>query len=133
MQSLEHIANIMPHKANGEHIDFSILLLEATDKISILHSLMTSCDNDISELRKAAEKHDKIKLREVIHRIYPVWEMLSMADRLEILREELKKSNASWNIISHSIREITRIIFDIRANAHREIILLKDEEQDTDS
>lgn len=56
-----------------------------------------------------------------------------MADRLEILREELKKSNASWNIISNSIREITRIIFDIRANAHREIILLNDEEQDTDS
>ena len=95
-----------------------------------MQSLMTSCDNDISELRKAAENHDKIKLREVIHRIYPVWEMLSMADRLEILREELKKSNASWNIISNSIREITRIIFDIRANAHREIILLNDEEQD---
>ena len=53
---LEHIANIMPHKANGEHIDFSILLLEATDKISILQSLKTSCDNDISELRKATEK-----------------------------------------------------------------------------
>lgn len=130
---LEHIANIMPHKANGEHIDFSILLLEATDKISILQSLKTSCDNDISELRKATEKHDKIKLREVIHRIYPVWEMLYMADRLEILREELKKSNTSWDIISNSVREITRIIFDIRANAHREIILLKDEEQDTDS
>lgn len=130
---LEHIANIMPHKANGKHIDFSILLLEATDKISILQSLKTSCDNDISELRKATEKHDKIKLREVIHRIYPVWEMLYMADRLEILREELKKSNTSWDIISNSVREITRIIFDIRANAHREIILLKDEEQDTDS
>ena len=44
-----------------------------------------------------------------------------------------EKSNTSWDIISNSVREITRIIFDIRANLHREIILLKDEEQDTDS
>ena len=130
---LERISNIMPQESTTGHFDFSVLLSGATDKISILQSLMTSCDNDIDELREAVEKHDKIKLRQVIHRVYPVWEMLSMADRLEILREELKKTSTSWNIISNSIREITRIIFDIRANAYREIILLKDEEQDIDS
>ena len=71
-------------------IDFSTMLSEVNDKVKLLCSFIEQSKRDMEELTSAVDDGDREKLREIIHRMQPMWELLQMEDTLLAYRTLLK-------------------------------------------
>lgn len=114
-------------------VDFSLVLSEVNDKHKALLSLISQSEKDREELDAAMKNGDRQKLREITHRMQPMWEFLRMADPLLAYRTLLKDSETS----DKELNEYTRQIIDSTAMlikaAEAEIKRLTNETEDTDS
>lgn len=114
-------------------VDFSPVLSEVSDKHKALLSFISQSEKDREELDAAIKNGDRQKLREITHRMQPMWELLRMEEPLLAYRTLLKDSQTS----DKELNEYTRQIIDgtatlIRA-AEAEIKRLTNETEDTDS
>jgi hypothetical protein len=114
-------------------LDFSMLFSGDNDKMLILKNLVTSCNKDLYELKHVLDSRDKKTLQEILHRIYPVWELLNIHDEIKNVRQDFGNPKASWETLSNHIKRIIEITSDIRFNAQREIIFLTNEAKDINS
>ena len=89
------------HKA-----DFSRILAEVSDKPKTLRSFIFQLEKDRKELDAAMENGDRQKLREITHRMQPMWELLQTEDILLDLRTLLKKDDSSDNELNGLIRKV---------------------------
>lgn len=114
-------------------VDFSLILSEVSDKHKALLSLISQSEKDREELDAAIKNGDRQKLREITHRMQPMWEFLRMAEPLLVYRTLLKDSETS----DKELNEYTRQIIDSTAMlikaAEAEIKRLTNETEDTDS
>lgn len=114
-------------------VDFSLILSEVNDKHIALLSLISQSEKDREELDVAIKNGDRQKLREIIHRMQPMWEFLRMEEPLLAYRTLLKDSKTS----DKELKEYTRQIIDSTATliqaAEAEIKRLTNETEDTDS
>lgn len=113
--------------------DFSMVLSEVSDKHMTLLSFISQSEKDKEELEAAMKAGDRQKLREITHRMQPMWEFLRMEDPLLAYRTLLKDSEAS----DKELNEYTRQIIDNAAMlikaAKAEIERLTNETENTDS
>lgn len=116
-----------------QKVDFSMVLSEVSDKHKTLLSFISQSEKDMEELEAAMRNGDRQKLREITHRMQPMWEFLRMAEPLLAYRTLLKDSEAS----DKELNEYTRQIIDSTAMlikaAEAEIERLTNETEDTDS
>ena len=120
--------------ANGRAEDgsrFATLLSEVTDKPAILDGLADSCRKDIADLESAGD--DTGKLREVLHRMYPIWEMLGMKERLQPFREAANNPDTDAATLRRHTAETVAAIEELINEAVKERRRIADEEKDTDS
>jgi len=114
-------------------VDFSLILSEVNDKHKALLSLISQSEKDREVLDAAVKNGDRQKLREIIHRMQPMWEFLRMEEPLLAYRTLLKDSKTS----DKELKEYTRQIIDSTATliqaAEAEIKRLTNETEDTDS
>ncbi len=114
-------------------VDFSLILSEVSDKHKALLSLISQSEKDREELDVAMRNGDRQKLREITHRMQPMWEFLRMEEPLLAYRTLLKDSGTS----EKELNEYTRLIIDRTATlvkaAEAEIKRLTNETEDTDS
>ena len=114
-------------------VDFSLVLSEVNDKHKALLSLISQSEKDREELDAAMKNGDRHKLREITHRMQPMWEFLRMEEPLLAYRALLKDSKTS----DKELKEYTRQIIDSTAMlikaAEAEIKRLTNETEDTDS
>ena len=117
----------------GRNADFSMVLSEVSDKHKTLLSFISQLEKDKEELEVAMRNGDRQKLREITHRMQPMWEFLRMAEPLLAYRTLLKDSETS----DKELNEYTRQIIDSTAMlikaAEAEIKRLTNETEDTDS
>lgn len=110
-----------------------MILSEVSDKHKALLSLISQSEKDREELDAAIKNGDRQKLREITHRMQPMWEFLRMAEPLLAYRTLLKDSETS----DKELNEYTRQIIDSTAMlikaAEAEIKRLTNETEDTDS
>ncbi|MCS2239626.1 hybrid sensor histidine kinase/response regulator [Phocaeicola dorei] len=131
---LSLLSRIKTDRREGKpEVDFSPVLSEVRDKHKALLSFISQSERDREELDAAIKNGDRQKLREITHRMQPMWELLRMEEPLLAYRTLLKDSETS----DKELNEYTRQIIDgtatlIRA-AEAEIKRLTNETEDTDS
>ena len=130
---LQYLGSIMKGNESDEKTDFSGLLAEVTDKRKVLSKLIEGCEKDVTDLKIAMTSENRESMQNVVHRIMPMWEMLSMKETLQEYRNVLKNPDSDiQTIITHTKQIITRIEH-LMEDARQEMTRTADEEQNTDS
>ena len=129
---LQCLASVTGGNGKDGGTDFSGLLAEVTGKKKVLCKLLESCEKDITDLKIAMTTGKVESMRNVVHRMMPIWEMLSMEKILLAYRKTLKDpSSDNQTILTHTEQIITHIE-RMMCDARKEIERIVDEEKNTD-
>ena len=130
---LKVIASVIKGHEPGSETDFSMMLANVSDKRKILRTMIESCEKDIVDLKIAMTNENRESMRSIAHRMFPMWEMLSMDEILLAYRNVLKDSDSDMQtVLAHTNHIITHIEHLIE-DARNEIDRIADEEKNTDS
>lgn len=116
-----------------QKVDFSMVLSEVHDKYKALASFISQSEKDREELDAAMKNGDRQQLREITHRMQPMWEFLRMAEPLLAYRTLLKDSETSDKELNEHTRQIIDSTAMLIKAAEAEIKRLTNETEDTDS
>lgn len=114
-------------------IDFSTMLSEVSDGITLLRSFVAQSEKDREELESAMKNNDRIKMREAAHRMQPSWDLLHTGDMLMAYRTLLKDGTQDESVIREHTRQIINYTSTLIAEAGEEIKRQTNETEDTDS
>lgn len=120
-------------KDDGQDIDFSIMLSEVSDKVKLLRSFIIQSEKDMEELSAGMNDCDRHKLRETVHRMLPMWELLQMKEVLSAYRILLKDDTTTDDAIREHTRQIMECTAMLIAEAENEIKRQTNEKENTDS
>ena len=85
---LDLIASVVSGtKPEAVSADFAALTADVKDKRKLLRTFIEASRKDIAQLREAG--NDRERLREVVHRMLPMWELLQTDDLLHAYRNVL--------------------------------------------
>lgn len=113
--------------------DFSTVLSEVNDKVKLLHSFVVQTKMDMEELNTAVKGTDKKRMREIAHRMQPMWKWLQAEEKLISYRELLKDDTANDNEIKEYAKRVMDYATKLIMEAENEIKRIKDETENTDS
>ena len=116
-----------------KRIDFSAMLSEVSDKKRLLDSFISQSEKDKRELDTALKLKDRKKLREITHRMQPMWELLQMKELLSAYRVLLKDSTTNDDAIQKYTQQIIECTGVLIIEAENEIKRLTNETENTDS
>ena len=114
-------------------VDFSMMLCEVSDKIKLLCSFIDQSKKDVEELNSAIENCNRKKLRETVHRMLPMWELLHNEEMLFAYRSLLKDERASDTALKEYTQRIINHTDMLMAAAKNEIKRQTNETENTDS
>ncbi len=120
-------------KDDGQDIDFSIMLSEVSDKVKLLRSFIIQSEKDMEELSARMNDCDRHKLRETVHRMQPMWELLQMENALSSYHALLKDDTATDDAVREHTRQIMECTAKFIAEAENEIKRQTNEKENTDS
>lgn len=120
-------------KDDGQDIDFSVMLSEVSDKVKLLRSFIIQSEKDLEELSSGMNDNDRHKLRETVHRMLPMWELLQMEDALSSYHALLKDDTATDDAVREHTRQIMECTAKFIAEAENEIKRQTNEKENTDS
>lgn len=130
---LKYIATVIKRRKLEHKTDFSKILADVTDRRHILESMIRTCEKDMADLRNAMMSNDIESMRSTAHRMFPMWEMLSMESVLSAYRNILKNQGSDIRTITSNTKLIIDHIERLMDDAENEINRTADEEKDTDS
>lgn len=107
--------------------DFSMILAEVSDKPKTLRSFIAQLKNDRKELEAAMRHGDRQSLRELTHRMQPMWELLQTEDVLLGLRSLLKKDDYNDSELNSHIQKVIDTVSVLITEAEDEIKKLANE------
>ena len=116
-----------------KRIDFSAMLSEVSDKKRLLDSFISQSEKDKRELDMALKLKDRKKLREITHRMQPMWELLRMKELLSAYRVLLRDSTTNDDVIQKYTQQIIECTGVLIIEAENEIKRLTNETENTDS
>ena len=87
-------------------IDFSTMLSEVSDGMTLLCSFVAQSEKDREELESAMKNNDRIKMREAAHRMQSSWDLLHTGDRLMAYRTLLKDGTQDDGAFKEQTRQI---------------------------
>lgn len=116
-----------------KRIDFSAMLSEVSDKKRPLDSFISQSEKDKRELDMALKLKDRKKLREITHRMQPMWELLRMKELLSAYRVLLRDSTTNDDAIQKYTQQIIECTGVLIIEAENEIKRLTNETENTDS
>ena len=130
---LKVIASVVKGREPGSDTDFSMILANVSDKKKILRTMIESCEKDIVDLKSAMTAENRESMRSIAHRMFPMWEMVSMDEILLAYRNVLKDTECdTQTVLNHTNHVITHIEHLIE-DAGNEIERIADEEKNIDS
>lgn len=130
---LAFISSAVPQE-DGESsaADFKGLISETDDGRKILGLFIEEAEKSIMELQEALEKPDREKLRETVHRMLPVWELLQADKPLQAYRRTLHDENTDEKILREETERIMAYTRELMMQAGNEIANLEHGTEDTD-
>lgn len=130
---LKVIASVVKGREPGSETDFSVMLANVSDKKKILRTMIESCEKDIVDLKIAMTAENRESMRSIAHRMFPMWEMVSMDEILLAYRNVLKDTDCDTQTVLNHTNHIITHIEHLMEDARKEIERIADEETDTDS
>ena len=116
-----------------KRIDFSAMLSEVSDKKRLLDSFISQSEKDKRELDMALKLKDRKKIREITHRMQPMWELLRMKELLSAYRVLLRDSTTNDDAMQKYTQQIIECTGVLIIEAENEIKRLTNETENTDS
>lgn len=131
---LSLLSTIRRNRQEETHsVDFSLILSEVSDKSKTLLSFISQSEKDREELGTAMKNGDRQKLREITHRMQPMWELLQMEEALSAYRALLKNETINDKILNEHTRQIMDYAAILIKVAEAEIKRVTNETENTDS
>lgn len=130
---LKVIASVVKGREPGSETDFSVMLANVSDKKKILRTMIESCEKDIVDLKIAMTAENRESMRSIAHRMFPMWEMLSMEEILLAYRNVLKDPDCDTQTVLNHTNHIITHIEHLIEDAGNEIERIADEEKNIDS
>ena len=130
---LKVIASVVKGREPGSETDFSVMLANVSDKKNILRTMIESCEKDIVDLKIAMTAENRESMRSIAHRMFPMWEMVSMDEILLAYRNVLKDTDCDTQTVLNHTNHIITHIEHLIEDARNEIDRIADEEKNTDS
>ena len=128
------LSTIRRNRQEDNHsVDFSLILSEVSDKSKTLFSFISQSEKDREELATAMKNGDRQQLREITHRMQPMWELLQMEETLSAYRALLKNETINDKILNEHTRQIMDYTAILIKVAEAEIKRVTNETEDTDS
>lgn len=107
-------------KSEEVSADFAALTADVRDKKKLLRTFIEQSDKDIEQLRKAG--NDRERLREIIHRMLPMWELLQTNGLLHSYRDMLHDDKADDGAVGEYTQRVIEHTALLIARAENEII-----------
>lgn len=123
---------VSQENGKGSTADFKELISETADGRKILGLFIEEAERSILELQEALKKTDREKLRETVHRMLPVWELLQADKPLQAYRRTLHDENADEGTIREETEKMMAYIRELVMKAGNEIANLEHGTEDTD-
>lgn len=101
------------------------------DKKKLLRTFIGQSRKDIAQLRKAG--NDRERLREVVHRMLPMWELLQTDELLHAYRDVLHDDKADDGAVGEYTQRVIAHTALLIAEAENEMKRVTDETKDIDS
>lgn len=130
---LKVIASVVKGREPGSETDFSVMLANVSDKKKILRTMIETCEKDIVDLKIAMTAENRESMRSIAHRMFPMWEMVSMDEILLAYRNVLKDTNCDTQTVLNHTNHIITHIEHLIEDAGNEIERIVDEEKNIDS
>lgn len=130
---LKVIASVVKGREPGSETDFSVMLANVSDKKKILRTMIESCEKDIVDLKIAMTAENRESMRSIAHRMFPMWEMVSMDEILLAYRNVLKDTDCDTQTVLNHTNHIITHIEHLIEDAGNEIERIVDEEKNIDS
>lgn len=131
---LKHLSSIIQqNKDLYQDIDFEVLISDIADKCKVLKKLVESSKHDLSELQQALIELNHKKMRETVHRMLPLWQMLGIGKMLEQYSAFLKENDLDTSLLTRHTKEVMAEIELLIEQAEKEMKMIENEEHDTDS
>lgn len=130
---LKVIASVVKGREPGSETDFSMVLANVSDKKKILRTMIESCEKDIVDLKIAMTAENRESMRSIAHRMFPMWEMVSMDEILLAYRNVLKDTDCDTQTVLNHTNHIITHIEHLIEDAGNEIERIVDEEKNIDS
>lgn len=129
---LDLIASVTDGTKSEEVLaDFAALTADVRDKKKLLRTFIEQSDKDIEQLRKAG--NDRERLREIIHRMLPMWELLQTDGLLHSYRDMLHDDKADDGAVGEYTQRVIEHTALLIVGAENEIKRLTNETEDIDS
>lgn len=131
---LSFISSVVP-KVNEESdaVCFEALTAGINDKPNILELFIRESERCITELQDASQTADRKRLRETVHRMLPLWEMLQTDQLLQAHRGILYDDKTEDPAILQETEKIVARARELIARARNEIAEMKYETENIDS
>ena len=110
-------------------IDFSLLTQGVKDKRKMLEQFILETKKNIEELEKVSKSGDIVALRQTVHRMFPLWELLHKENILIDLQDALRKTPSDEMFIANETNRIITFCKQLIQDANQE---LYKHEEDTD-
>lgn len=130
---LKVIASVVKGREPGSETDFSVMLANVSDKKKILRTMIETCEKDIVDLKIAMTAENRESMRSIAHRMFPMWEMVSMDEILLAYRNVLKDTDCDTQTVLNHTNHIITNIEHLIEDAGNEIERIVDEEKNIDS
>lgn len=130
---LKVIASVVKGREPGSETDFSVMLANVSDKKKILRTMIETCEKDIVDLKIAMTAENRESMRSIAHRMFPMWEMVSMDEILLAYRNVLKDTDCDTQTVLNHTNHIITHIDHLIEDAGNEIERIVDEEKNIDS
>ena len=114
-------------------VSFEVLTSETDDKETLLELFVGESARSISEFRDALETMNRKRLREIVHRMLPLWKMLRVDNILHKYYKILHDKHASVKTVEEETDKIVACTSELMVKAENEITRLKNETENTDS
>lgn len=117
---LDLIASVVSDtKSEVVSADFDTFTAEVRDKKRLLRTFIEQSNKDIEQLRMAG--NDRERLREIVHRMLPMWELLQTDEPLLSYRNVLHDDKADDNMVGEYTQQIIDYVALLIAEAENKL------------
>ena len=124
------------NKPESQSIDFRPLISDSGNKRKVLTMLVKESEANKEELVEAIRNKDRMRIKEIIHRMFPMWEMLGIAEELQEYRNLVHDDSSGDQVMKEWTLKITASLDRLVSAAENEIYSLirqENEKENTDS
>lgn len=117
-------------------VSFDTLITDTDNRHEVLTMVLKESQENLKSLDMAMQEMSRDMMRETVHRMYPMWKMLNLADSLQEYRALLRDEASNDQTLKEATLRIKECLIRLIEETEKEInniAVLEHEKENTDS